>query len=68
MIRVGFFETNRGGLDQRPRWRMPPFAVPGANSRRAVGIVMYRLAGNPARFMRGIFWKLFLTPGETRTK
>jgi hypothetical protein len=29
MIRVGFFETNRDGLGQRPRWRRPPFAGAG---------------------------------------
>jgi len=59
MIRVGFFETNRDGLGQRPdgESRHPP--VPGANSRRAAGLLMYRLAGNPARFS---------TLGETRRK
>jgi hypothetical protein len=34
--------------------------MPGANARRAASLVMHRLAGNPARSMRGIFWHIVL--------
>ncbi|HEY4848208.1 MAG TPA: hypothetical protein VIH87_10595 [Methylocella sp.] len=54
MIRVGFFETNCGGWASGCDGECRHSPVPGANSRRAAGLVMYMLAGNPARSMRGM--------------
>jgi hypothetical protein len=60
MIRVGFFETNRGGWASGRDGECRHSPVPGANSRRAAGLAMYTLAGNPGRSMRRIFWHIVL--------
>ena len=61
MIRAGFFETNRDGLGQRPRWRKPPFAAAGRELAPRGGSVR----------SRGMCWHIVLDSeeklGENRT-
>jgi hypothetical protein len=64
MIRVGFFETDRDGWAGGPDGERLYSLVPGANSRRAAGLAMRTLAGNPARSLRGIFWQFVLDFGK----
>src|ERR1700730_5467856 len=66
MIRVGFFETNRGGLDQRPRWRKALFAGAGRGLAPRGG--SRPLAGNPARSLGGMRSHIVLETGRNDEK
>jgi hypothetical protein len=55
MIRVGFLEPIATGWAGGPDGERLYSPVPRANSRRAAGLAMRTLAGNPARSLRGVF-------------
>jgi hypothetical protein len=57
MIRVGFFETNRGGLGQRPDGESRHSLVPGTKA----SLVMYTLAAIRPRPWAGCAGTSFLT-------